>query len=465
MIPLTVREIAAATGGDLRDADADDVVRSTVVVDSRLVEPGSLFVCVPGAHVDGHDFAQAAVDAGAVAVLAQRPVDVPAIAVPDTTAAMGQLAHSVLAALPRCHVVGVTGSSGKTSTKDLLAQVYDRRGPTVAPVGSFNNEVGFPLTVLRCAGDTDTLVCEYGARGRGHIAYLCGIAAPRTALVLNVGAAHLGEFGSREAIAVAKGELVEALPAGGAAVLNADDPLVLAMRHRTAAKVITFGVGSGADVQITDLVEDDLARPRFTLRTAAGDATIHLRLHGRHQAANAAAVTAAALQDGIALTDVVPALEQATARSAHRMAVHERADGLVVIDDAYNANPESTRAAIDALVRLSGGSRRAWAVLGEMRELGADAARLHADVGDYAASAGVDEIVAVGAAAPIAEGASHHVGWTGRARVVPDTAAATRVVLGETRPPDVVLVKASNSIRAWSVAEALVTATGAEVDA
>jgi len=440
-------------------------VRSTVVVDSRLVEAGSLFVCVRGERVDGHDFARAAVDAGAVAALAQRDVDAPAVVVADTTAALGQLARVALSSLPRCHVVGVTGSSGKTSTKDLLAQVYERRGPTVAPVGSFNNEVGFPLTVLRCDGDTRTLVCEYGARGPGHITYLCGIAQPRTALVLNVGAAHLGEFGSREAIAAAKGELVEALPADGAAVLNADDPLVLAMRERTVATVVTFGHGPGADVRVTDLVEDDLARPRFTLRTPAGDAAVSLRLHGRHQAGNAAAVAAAALHDGIPLSDVVDGLQEATARSPHRMTVHERSDGLVVIDDAYNANPESTKAAVDALVRLSGGSRRAWAVLGEMRELGSESARLHAEVGDYAASAGVDEIVAFGGGAPIAEGAAAHHGWTGHARVVADTSAATDVVLGETRPRDVVLVKASNSLQAWSVAEALVSADGAEAGA
>ena len=464
MIALTLREIAAATDGRLA-ADADEVVRSTVVVDSRLAEPGSLFVCVPGERVDGHDYARAAADAGAVAALAQREIDAPAVYVEDTTAALGQLARTVLSALPDCHVVGVTGSSGKTSTKDLLAQVYERRGETVAPVGSFNNEVGFPLTVLRCDAGTRTLVCEYGARGRGHISYLCGIARPRTALVLNVGAAHLGEFGSREAIAEAKGELIEALPPDGAAVLNADDPLVIAMRDRTEAKVVTFGFDAEADVQITDLVEDDLARPRFTLRTPAGDAAVSMRLHGRHQAANAAAVAAAALHDGIGLADVVEGLQQATARSAHRMAVLERPDGLVVIDDAYNANPESTRAAIDALVRLTSGQRRSWAVLGEMRELGTDADAMHAEVGDYAASAGVDEIVAFGAAAPVAQGASAHAGWAGRARVVPDTAAATEVVLEETGPGDVVLVKASNSIQAWSVAEALVSATGAEVGA
>ena len=466
MIRLTLADIASATGGRLHDADPDEVVSSTVVVDSRLAEVGSLFVCVRGERVDGHEFARAAAEAGAVAALAQREVGTAAVIVDDTVSALGRLAAAVLPGLPDCHVVGVTGSSGKTSTKDLLGEVYSRRGNTVAPIGSFNNEVGFPLTVLRCDESTRTLVSEYGARGRGHIAYLCTIARPRTALVLNVGAAHLGEFGSREAIAEAKGELVEALPADGAAVLNADDALVLAMQSRTDAAIVTFGIDNDADVRVTDLTVDDLARPHFTLRTASGDATLHLRLHGRHHAANAAAVAAAALHDGVPFDEVISALEGATPRSAHRMAVIERPDGLVVIDDAYNANPESTRAAVDALVRLSASQhRRSWAVLGEMRELGADAGQLHVEVGGYAATAGVDEIVAIGAAAPIADGASAVAGWSGRARVVDDTAAATEVVLDETGPRDVVLVKASNSIEAWSVAEALVSATSAEVGA
>ncbi|HET7311809.1 MAG TPA: UDP-N-acetylmuramoyl-tripeptide--D-alanyl-D-alanine ligase [Mycobacteriales bacterium] len=466
MIPLSLADIAAATGGRLHSAEPARMVTTTVVVDSRLVEPGSLFVCVPGERVDGHDFARDAVDAGAVVVLAQREVDAPAVIVDDTVAALGRLASVVLGQLPDCRVVGVTGSSGKTSTKDLLGEVYSRRGPAVAPIGSFNNEVGFPLTVLRCDQGTRTLVSEYGARGRGHISYLCGIARPRTALVLNVGAAHLGEFGSREAIAEAKGELVEALPHDGVAVLNADDTLVFAMRSRTDAAVVTFGIDNDADVRVTELSVDDLARPRFTLHTPWGEATLQLQLHGRHHAANAAAVAAAALHDGVPFADVIDALESSTARSAHRMAVMQRQDGLVVIDDAYNANPESTRAAVDALVRLCAPERRrSWAVLGEMRELGPDATQLHVEVGGYAATAGVDEIVAFGAAAPIADGASAVPGWSGRARVVDDKAQATRIVLGETGSRDVVLVKASNSIQAWSVAEALVAAAGAEVRA
>jgi UDP-N-acetylmuramoyl-tripeptide--D-alanyl-D-alanine ligase len=299
----------------------------------------------------------------------------------------------------------------------------------------------------------------------GHIRYLCEIARPHTALVLNVGAAHLGEFGSREAIAKAKGELVEALDADGVAVLNADDELVDAMRDRTQGRVVTFGMSAGADVRIRDLTTDELVRPRFRLETAAGTVDVRLRLHGAHHAANAAAVTAAAMTDGIALDDIVAALQRAAARSPHRMDVRRRGDGLTVVDDAYNANPESTRAALDALSRLAAGGRRSWAVLGEMRELGTDADALHREIGAYAAARGIDELVVVGAAAPVADGARATADWHGHARVVDDAAAAAELVAAEAAEDDVVLVKASNSIALWRVADALLDGEPAEANA
>lgn len=457
MIPITLADVCRATGGRLADgARAEARVTAPVVIDSRRCEPGGLFVCVKGDRYDGHAFARDAVEAGAGAVMAARPVGVPAVVVDDTANALGVLATAVLALAPRCRVVAVTGSSGKTSTKDLLAQVFERAGETVSPEGSFNNEIGLPLTVLRITESTRTLVCEYSARGVGHIRYLCGIAPPSIAVVLNVGDAHLGEFGSRQAIARSKAELVEALPEDGVAVLNADDPLVAAMRDRTAAPVVTFGCGDEADVRVVDLRLDELARPRFRLLTASGDAQVSLRLLGEHQAWNAAAVAAAATAAGIPLGDVAEVLSQAVPRSGHRMQLHERGDGLVVIDDAYNANPASMKAAVDALMRIGG--RRAgctWAVLGEMRELGAESRSLHSDVGAVAARLGVDEIVAVGAAVAIAEGATATPGWDGRARTVPDVAAATALLRAEVSPSDVVLVKASNAVELWQVAEAL----------
>ena len=457
MISLQLAEVARVTGGRLvGGADPAAQVSGPVVIDSRRVVPGALFVCVRGEHLDGHDFAADAVAAGAVASLATHETGGPAVLVDDVETALASLATAVLGK-SRCRVVGVTGSSGKTSTKDLLAAVFAAAGPTVAAEGSFNNELGLPLTALRVNDDTETLVLEYSARGVGHIRYLCGIVRPEIAIVLNVGEAHLGEFGSRDAIAAAKGELVEALPAEGTAVLNADDVRVAAMHTRTSAHVVTFGTAATADVRVVDLTVDEAARPRFRLVTGRGEVDVALALHGRHQAFNAAAVVAAAMAAGIDLSDVVAAIEGTTAISAHRMQVQHRADGLVVIDDAYNANPDSMRAALRALsgMRRTG---RAWAVLGPMRELGADSDQMHAEVGREAAELAVDELVVVGEdAVAVADGAVA-AGGDVRVRRVPDADGAATALLAEVRPGDVVLVKASNSERLWRVAERLLAA-------
>jgi UDP-N-acetylmuramoyl-tripeptide--D-alanyl-D-alanine ligase len=456
MIPVELAEVARLTGGRLAGAaDPAAMVTGPVVIDSRRVAGGGLFVCLPGGHVDGHAFAGDAVSAGAVAVLAAHEVDVPAVVVDDPQVALGALASGVLRRADRCVVVGVTGSTGKTSTKDLLAQVLGRVDQVVAPENSYNNELGLPLTVLLIDDQTGTLVCEYSARGPGHIAYLCSIAPPQIALVLNVGAAHLGEFGSRAAIARAKGELVEAIPANGTAVLNADDELVREMSGRTEARIVQFGTGAGADVRIEGVELDERARPRFRLRTFAGDADVAMQVPGAHQAMNAAATAAVALCRGLSLDEVVAGLDVATVRSAHRMDVRTRDDGLVLVDDAYNANPDSMRAALQAVATLGAGRRR-WAVLGEMRELGDETLALHHEVGRAVAATGVDELIAVGPAAPVAQAAmDERAHWNGRARVVPDPAAALEILRAEVRSNDVVLIKASNSLRFWQIADEL----------
>jgi UDP-N-acetylmuramoyl-tripeptide--D-alanyl-D-alanine ligase len=320
------------------------------------------------------------------------------------------------------------------------------------------------LTVLRAEETTQTLVLEYSARGIGHIRYLCGIARPDISLVLNVGAAHLGEFGSREAIATAKGELVEALSPDGVAVLNADDDLVRAMARRTGARVTTFGVGADADVRIESLRTDDLARPQFTLRTPAGTASVKLQLSGAHHASNAAAVVAAAVAAGISLDVAVTALEQVSVLSPHRMQMRQRGDGVVVIDDAYNANPESMHAALRALSAVAARRGRAWAVLGAMRELGDDAPAMHEQLGVTAAELGIDQVLAVGPDAAAVATAATDVGtWRGHARAVDDVDAAVGVLRDEVRPGDVVLVKASNSEQLWRVADSLLDAADLEV--
>jgi UDP-N-acetylmuramoyl-tripeptide--D-alanyl-D-alanine ligase len=481
MIPLPVTEIAAITGGTLvvdhlasvggddARAAAEVVVTGPVVTDSRQAVPGALFAALPGERVDGHDYAAAAARSGAVAILAARPLPeagAPVIVVSDVTFALGLLARAVLGRLPGATVVGITGSSGKTSTKDLTAQVVERLGPTIAPEGSLNNEIGLPLTVLRADETTKYLVLEMSARGIGHIAYLTGIAPPRIGAVLNVGRAHAGEFGSIDAVAKAKGELVEALPAasaGGVAVLNADDPNVVAMAARTQARVITTSVdradaepNGDADVRASGLTLDDLGRASFTLHARGSSAPVTLTLHGGHHVANALAAAAVAAELGMEVPAIADALTAATARSKKRMELHERPDGVLVVNDAYNANPDSTRAAIEALAHLAGNGRRGLAVLGYMAELGDIATQSHQEAGRLAAQAGAAVIVAVGAeAAPVLDGARATVGWPGEAVAVADPKAAVAALRNRLRPGDVVLVKASKSAGLWEVADGL----------
>jgi UDP-N-acetylmuramoyl-tripeptide--D-alanyl-D-alanine ligase len=481
MIPLSVTEIAAITGGTLvvdrlAPVDGDDarsaaeaVVAGPVVTDSRQAVPGALFAALPGERVDGHDYAAAAARSGAAAILAARPLPeagAPVIVVSDVTLALGLLARAVLGRLPGATVVGITGSSGKTSTKDLTAQVVERLGPTIAPEGSLNNEIGLPLTVLRADETTKYLVLEMSARGIGHIAYLTGIAPPRIGAVLNVGRAHAGEFGSIDAVAKAKGELVEALPAasaGGVAVLNADDLNVVAMAARTQARVITTSVdradaepNGDADVRASGLTLDDLGRASFTLHARGSSAPVTLTLHGGHHVANALAAAAVAAELGMEVPAIADALTAATARSKKRMELHERPDGVLVVNDAYNANPDSTRAAIEALAHLTGNGRRGLAVLGYMAELGDIATQSHQEAGRLAAQAGAAVIVAVGAeAAPVLDGARATVGWPGEAVAVADPKAAVAALRNRLRPGDVVLVKASKSAGLWEVADGL----------
>ena len=453
MIPMTLAEVAEAVGGRLHRASGAEPVTGSVEFDSRAVGPGGLFVALPGERVDGHDFAASAHTAGAAGVLAGRPVDAPAVLVGEpgadselqfaaVLAALSRLAAEVVGRLPGIEIVGLTGSSGKTSTKDLVAAVLAPLGDTVAPPGSFNNELGHPWTVLRADRRTRNLVLELSARGRGHIAALCAVAPPRIGLVLNVGTAHVGEFGSPEAVAVAKGELVEALPAaeaGGVAVLNADDQRVAAMAARTSARVVTFSESDvRADVRATDVQLDATGRASFRLVTPRGAARVALRLVGAHQVSNVLAAAVVGLELGAEPEHLAEVLSAAAPASRWRMEVTDRADGVTVINDAYNANPESMRAGLEALAAISGSTRRAWAVLGGMAELGDTAPEAHAGVGRLAARLGVRHLVAVGAA-------DYRAGYGEGSMLVPDVAAALEVLHERLRPGDVVLVKASRA--------------------
>ncbi|RLP94207.1 UDP-N-acetylmuramoyl-tripeptide--D-alanyl-D-alanine ligase [Micromonospora sp. CV4] len=455
MIALSLAEVAAAVDGRLVAVDPAATVTGPVEFDSRKVGPGALFVAFPGEKVDGHDYAAGAISAGAVAVLGTREVPgVPMVLVGDALTAMGRLARAVVDRLPGLTVIGLTGSSGKTTTKDLIGQLTARLGSTVAPPGSFNNELGHPYTALQAGPDTRYLVLEKGSRGVGHVRYLCEIVPPRISVVLNVGTSHIGEFGSQETIAVAKGELVEALPPDGLAVLNADDPRVDAMASRTRARVVRYGEAPDADVRAEDVTLDDRGRPSYTLVVPEGRAPVRLGLTGRHQVSNTLAAAAVARELGMPLADLATALGELGLVSTRRMDVFDRPDGVTVIDDSYNANPASMSAALKALATLGRG-RRTVAVLGYMAELGPFERDGHAEVGQLAAELGVDRLLVVGEpAAPIHEGATAVGNWGGESVLLTDQAAAVEVLRGELRPGDVVLVKGSR-YRTWEVADAL----------
>ena len=472
MIAMSLAEIAATVGGTLGGAPgpgaAEVVVTGAATVDSREVPAGGLFVAVAGERVDGHDYAGAAMAAGAAAALVSRPVDAPHVQVPDVVAALARLARAVTDRLvgpatgAGMVVVGVTGSSGKTSTKDLVADLLERLGPTVATVGSLNNEIGVPLTALRADEHTRFLVVEMGARGPGHIAWLCGVTPPRIGVELNVGSAHVGEFGDVEGTARAKAELVAALPDaahGGVAVLNADDPRVAAMAGGTGARVVRTGSAPEADVRATQVTLDPQGRPTYVLSTPAAEpVTVALPLHGVHHVANSLAAAAVALECGMAPAEVAAGLAAARPRSRWRMEVCEGPGGLTVVNDAYNANPESMRAALQALAAMAGG-RRTWAVLGEMRELGAASPAEHENLGRLARGLGVDRLVVVGEGAravhtgALADGAVDGEGSV----LVPDVAAALAVLRPALRPGDVVLVKASRGAGLERVAAGLLS--------
>ncbi|MCZ3386236.1 MAG: UDP-N-acetylmuramoyl-tripeptide--D-alanyl-D-alanine ligase [Actinomycetia bacterium] len=449
MIRTSLAVIAAAVDGRLVNVAEVNVADPASAVthvcsDTRDVTPGSLFVALAGTRVDGHDFAAAAVRAGAVAVLGSRPTDAPTIVVPDVLLAHGQLARFHADRLTETTVIAVTGSVGKTTAKDLIAAVLETDGPTISPPGSFNNELGLPLTVLSADDTTRYLVLEMGARGLGHIDYLCSVAPPDVGVELAVGTAHVSEFGSRSAIADAKAELVRALPASGTAVLNADDPLVRSMAAETAAAITWFGLGE-AQIQAEDVTSDHLDRARFILRTPDGSAPVSLQLVGGHAVPNALAAAAVAWSVGIGTRAIAAALSAATPRSKWRMEVTERSDGLIVINDAYNASPEAVKAALKSLKQIAG-DRRSWAVLGEMRELGESSVAEHDAIGRLVVRLDVQRLVVVGEGArPMHLAAGLEGSWGRESMFVADVAGAMAILRDELRPDDVVLVKASRA--------------------
>lgn len=449
---MTPAEIAAAVGGVLEPAPGVELasVSGAAQTDSRLVEPGSLFFALRGETTDGHLFAPAAVENGAVLLIVERKLDLPVtqIVVQDSLDALADLAKTVVAAVRAgggLRVVGITGSNGKTTTKNMLRAVLSAVGPTVAPRGSFNNHVGAPLSMLSLERDTRFLVVEMGASGVGEIARTVGIAKPDIAVVLKVGLAHSGEFGGIEATQRAKAEIVTELPPEAVAVLNADDERVAAMAALTRARPVWFGLDARAEVRADDL-RATASGTRFTLITPELRTEVSLRILGEHHVMNALATLAVARELGIPLEGAIESLEAVERAERWRMELLRRSDGIVVINDAYNASPDSMSAALKTLAQIIEPGQRSIAVLGEMAELGDEANEEHDRIGRLVVRLNIQKLVVVGhGARHIHNAAGLEGSWDGESVLVGSTEEAYDLVNHDLRAGDVVLVKSSNS--------------------
>ena len=462
MIELNAAEIAAITGGELVGAAAADpsITVSSATTDSREAREQALFIAKPGEVSDGHHFVGRAFESGASLALTERPVAdaagtvYPGVVVPDAVLAMGALAAEIvrrLRAAGPLTVIGITGSAGKTTTKDLLAGLLSAHGPTVAPVGSYNGEVGVPLTIFTAEYGTRYLVVEMGATGIGHISYLADMVRPDIGVVLCVGTAHAGEFGGVENIAKAKGELAEAIAPSGTVVLNGDDIRVAAMDKRTTAKVLQFTSsgdelpGGHETVRAVDAGTDSQGRPVFTLRFPGGEEhRVESGLIGAHHTANLLAAAGAAWAAGIAPADIATGLSGLKAASRWRMERTDRSDGVTIINDAYNANPESMRAALRTLAELGRG-RRTWAVLGEMLELGDESVTEHDAIGRYVVRLNISKLIVVGTGArALHTGAVMEGSWGDESQFVQTAEEAEAILESALEPGDIVLFKSSN---------------------
>ena len=455
MIAMTLAEIAAATRGTLlldgTHVSPDAVVSGLSTTDSREVEPGSIFFAKPGEVTDGHLFAPQAVEAGAALVVVDHPLElpVPQLLVDDTVVALGDLATEVIArvrALGLLKIVGITGSNGKTTTKNLLRAVLEQVGPTIAPRASFNNEVGAPVTMLQVTEETQFLVAEMGASGIGEIARLVRMARPDIGIVLKVGLAHAGEFGGIEKTLAAKTEMVSDLLESDVAVLNLDDPRVASMQDKTVARVLWFGLDERAAVRATDVVSSSRGTS-FTLHLPDGQSRpVHFRVLGEHHVMNALAAAAAAHTLDVGIDTIVDGLQRVQRAERWRMEVMGGADGVSIINDAYNASPDSMAAAIKTLAQIAEPGERTIAVLGEMSELGEFSGEEHDRIGLLAVRLGIDQLVVVGPAARRMHISAINEGsWDGESLYFDTQDAAYDHLKGALRSGDTVLVKSSNS--------------------
>ncbi|MDQ1021968.1 UDP-N-acetylmuramoyl-tripeptide--D-alanyl-D-alanine ligase [Streptomyces afghaniensis] len=451
MIPMSLQDIASVVGGRLHNVpDPGALVIAPPTLDPRESSHG-LFVPLvlerpDGSRADSHPFAALAVRSGAVAVLTEHPAEEPAVVVPDVQAALGVLAAHLVGRLSKTMVIGVTGSAGKTSTKDLTAHLLGFAGPTVATQRNFNDRIGLPLTITMADASTRYLVLEVAHQGPGDIRYLAGIARPTVGAVLNVGTAHIGGFGSKQAIAQAKGELVESLPADGLAVLNADDPLVRGMADRTKAPVVLVGRAPDAEVRAEDVRLDRSGHAHFALCTPEGRAPVTLRLFGEHFVTNALTAAAIARHAGLSVDRIAAALGEVKAVTPGRMEVFERQDGVTIIDDAFNAAPEAVRASLTALAAMANG-RDTIAVLGGMHKLGDASKEAHAEIGRMVAELGISALIVVGGPeAPWLEEGARWLDESARSHgadsvLVPSRQQARKMLHMLVEPGDLVLLK------------------------
>ncbi len=443
MIPLTLNEIAHTVNGRVLNATGEELVIAPAFIDTRKTIPGGIFIALMGEHLDGHQFAVDAIQGGAVAALLTRDMGVPSVQASEPASALQLLATHVRSSLPKLKVVGITGSQGKTTTKDLLLAVLSSEAPTIAPPGNLNNELGVPLTLLRCSESTRYCILEMGARHPGDIAKLANLAQVDIGAVLNIGSAHVGEFGSDLALARAKGELIAALKPDGTAILGTYDLATRDLARNAPCRVVTFGETGEANLR-AERVSLVHGRPSFHLAGGSEFAEVHLKYYGRHQVANALAVAAIATELGIGLSRIASALSSAIPTSRWRMEVRQR-NGVTVINDAYNANPESMAAAIELLAEWAeGDGRPSWAVLGQMHELGASSDVAHQLIGRLVAQRGVKHLLVVGSGAgEILNGARGMA--IADAEMVADSESALRYLRDRIEPEALILVKASRA--------------------
>ena len=453
MIELRLREIAEITGGEARPAGGDTLESTfagTVDTDSRLIHPGDIFVAKPGEVTDGHLFAPKAVENGASLLLVERALDLPVtqVIVDDAVLALGRLATEVVTRVKsrgELVTIAVTGSNGKTTTKNLLREIFEARGETVAPVASFNNEVGAPLTFLKLTERTQTLIAEMGASAPGEIRRLIAMAKPDVGIVLTVGLAHAGEFGGIEVTLTSKTEMVQGLVAGDTAVLNADDARVASMADKTEADLLWFGRSERADVRASD-VSTSLDGTEFTLHLPAQEpVVVRFSVIGEHHVTNALAAAAAAHTQGVPATEIRDALQRVTRAEQWRMEL-QHAGSVNLINDAYNASPDSMAAALKTIAQIAPSGSRTVAVLGAMSELGDSSIEEHDRLGLLAVRLGIDQLVVVGREARALHlGAIAQGSWDGESIFVESMDEAYELLVRETRPGDLVLVKSSNS--------------------